>query len=108
MEKLLPNGTIVLLKGGNKRLMIYGRKQLIVDNDQEEAAEGKPADGTMYDYLGVFYPEGYINQEYTYVFNHTDIIDRSEERRVGKEGRARWSTGRCKTNEYRAQTDEKD
>jgi len=75
MEKLLPNGTIVLLKGGNKRLMIYGRKQLIVDSDQEEAAEGKPADGTMYDYLGVFYPEGYINQEYTYVFNHTDIID---------------------------------
>ena len=75
MEKLLPNGTIVLLKGGNKRLMIYGRKQLIVDNDQEEAEEGKPADRTMYDYLGVFYPEGYINQEYTYVFNHTDIID---------------------------------
>ena len=29
----------------------------------------------MYDYLAVFYPEGYINQEYTYVFNHTDIID---------------------------------
>ncbi|TXL66869.1 DUF4176 domain-containing protein [Cerasibacillus terrae] len=26
MEALLPNGSIVLLKGGNKRLMVYGRK----------------------------------------------------------------------------------
>ena len=29
----------------------------------------------MYDYIGVPYPEGYISQEYTYVFNHSDIID---------------------------------
>lgn len=64
METLLPNGTIVLLKGGNKRLMIYGRKQLTVGEEE-----------TMYDYLGVPYPEGYINEEYTYVFNHSDIID---------------------------------
>lgn len=72
METLLPNGTIVLLKGGNKRLMIYGRKQLVVGEDKA----GTEEDGeVMYDYLGVPYPEGYINQEYTYVFNHTDIID---------------------------------
>lgn len=69
MEKLLPNGSIILLKGGNKRLMIYGRKQLITDEEQGTMEE------TMYDYLGVPYPEGYINQEYTYVFNHSDIID---------------------------------
>lgn len=72
METLLPNGTIVLLKGGNKRLMIYGRQQLVVGEDKA----GTEEDGeVMYDYLGVPYPEGYINQEYTYVFNHTDIID---------------------------------
>lgn len=30
---------------------------------------------TMYDYLSVPYPEGYINDEYTNVFSHSDIID---------------------------------
>nr|WP_079708913.1 DUF4176 domain-containing protein [Paraliobacillus ryukyuensis] len=35
METLLPNGTIVLLKGGNKRLMIYGRKQLVTGEEKE-------------------------------------------------------------------------
>ena len=29
----------------------------------------------MYDYISVPYPEGYISQEYTYAFNHSDIID---------------------------------
>lgn len=74
METLLPNGTIVLLKGGNKRLMIYGRKQLTVDEEE-----------TMYDYLGVPYPEGYINEKYTYVFNHSDIIDIIHEGYVDEE-----------------------
>jgi hypothetical protein len=60
---LLPNGTIILLEGGNKKLMIYGRKQLVTDEDEE----------TIYDYLGVLYPEGYVNADYTYVFNHNDI-----------------------------------
>jgi len=75
MEPLLPNKSIVLLKGGNKRLMIYGRKQLVTGEEQKEVREESPAEGIMYDYLGVHYPEGYINQEYTYVFNHSDIID---------------------------------
>lgn len=71
MDRLLPNGSIVLLKGGNKRLMIYGRKQLVTEGGQDINV----GEETMYDYLGVPYPEGYINDEYTYVFNHTDIID---------------------------------
>ncbi|MFD2658124.1 DUF4176 domain-containing protein [Gracilibacillus thailandensis] len=77
METLLPNGTIVLLKGGNKRLMIYGRKQLVTGEEKEDlqAQEEEITEQTMYDYIGVPYPEGYINQEYTYVFNHSDIID---------------------------------
>lgn len=69
MEKLLPNGSIVLLKGGNKRLMIYGRKQLLVTEEDIE----NESDLTMYDYLAVPYPEGYISPEYTFVFNHSDI-----------------------------------
>ena len=74
MEALLPNGSIVLLKGGNKRLMIYGRKQIITGEGNEEDQKESIA-GTMFDYLGVPYPEGYINQDYAYVFNHSDIID---------------------------------
>ncbi|MEC2159604.1 DUF4176 domain-containing protein [Virgibacillus halodenitrificans] len=72
MAELLPNGSIVLLEGGNKRLMIYGRKQLLLE---EENPGEETAEGTMYDYIGVFYPEGYISPEYTYVFNHSDIIE---------------------------------
>lgn len=76
MENLLPNGSIVLLKGGNKRLMIYGRKQLIMDEEAENnQSQEEDTNELMYDYLGVFYPEGYINEEYTFVFNHADIID---------------------------------
>lgn len=62
---LLPNGSIILLKGGNIKLMIYGRKQILVTEDERN--------GRMFDYLAVPYPEGYISPEYTYVFNHEDI-----------------------------------
>lgn len=68
MTTLFPNGTIVLLEGGNKKLMIYGRKQLVTENEGEES-------GKQYDYIGVPYPEGYISPEYTYVFNHSDIVE---------------------------------
>ncbi len=27
----------------------------------------------MYDYVACYYPEGHINQDYTFVFNHEDI-----------------------------------
>jgi len=61
-NNLLPSGSIVLLEGGTKKLMIYGRKQIVVSEDPK-----------MFDYIGVFYPEGYINPEYTFAFNHSDI-----------------------------------
>ena len=62
IQNLLPNGSIVLLTGGNKKLMIYGRKQLVIDEKE-----------VQYDYISVPYPEGHINEEHTYVFNHSDI-----------------------------------
>ena len=61
-NSLIPNGYIVLLKGGSKKLMIYGRKQLLLKENEQ-----------IYDYLAVPYPEGYINPDYSYVFNHSDI-----------------------------------
>jgi hypothetical protein len=62
-KKLLPTGSVVILKEGNKKLMIYGRKQLLLNEDEPK----------MYDYLACFYPEGYINPDYSFVFNHEDI-----------------------------------
>jgi hypothetical protein len=64
-EKLLPTGSIVVLKEGKKKLVIYGRKQILMREDKPK----------MYDYLGCFYPEGYINPDYTFVFNHEDISE---------------------------------
>lgn len=60
MIDYLPIGSIVLLKGGSKRLMIYGRLQL-------------SADMNYYDYIGCFYPEGFINEKFTFLFNHDQI-----------------------------------
>jgi len=61
MVNLLPLGSVVLLKNGKKRLMIYGRKQKAV------------ADNQAYDYIACLYPEGNINENFNYLFNHEDI-----------------------------------
>lgn len=61
MRKYLPIGSVVLLDGGEKRVMIYGRKQKQIDTEKE------------WDYIGCLYPEGNINEEYTYLFNHDQI-----------------------------------
>jgi hypothetical protein len=60
---LLPLGSIVLLKNGSKRIMIYGRKQMELKTKE------------IYDYIACLYPEGNINEEYTFLFNHDDIKD---------------------------------
>lgn len=41
--------------------MIYDRKQI------------QKATNTLYDYVACLYPEGNINEEYNYLFNHEDI-----------------------------------
>jgi len=61
---LLPIGSIVLLNGGEKRLMIYGVKQIDEGDSNKE-----------YDYIGVMYPEGNIGSEYQFLFNHGDILE---------------------------------
>lgn len=59
-EKYLPLGTVLLLKGGKKRIMITGFGITSQDN-------------TSYDYCGVMYPEGTISSTETLVFNHDQI-----------------------------------
>ena len=61
LEKYLPLGSVVLLKGGEKRVMIYGRRQ---------AAN---TDGTVWDYAACLFPEGNVDDDHIYLFNHTEI-----------------------------------
>lgn len=61
INDLLPIGSVVLLEGGEKRLMIYGVKQS-EQNTQEE-----------YDYIGVVYPEGNMGEGTQFLFNHEQI-----------------------------------
>ena len=53
------------MRGEDKRLMIYGKKQIITEEGMEEiqARGEKMPEQSMYDYLGVFYPEGYMDEE---------------------------------------------
>ena len=61
MKTYLPIGSVVLLKGGNKRVMIYGRQQT------------QTATGKEWDYIACLYPEGNINEEHMYLFNEEEI-----------------------------------
>ena len=62
-ENLLPIGSVVLLKGGSKRLMICGRIQV-------------PAGSTrIYDYCGCYFPEGIVAPDSMFFFDR-DGIDR--------------------------------
>lgn len=61
MKSYLPIGSIVLLKNGSKKVMIYGRRQKRVNEAKE------------YDYIACLYPEGNINENYMYLFNNEDI-----------------------------------
>ena len=61
-EKYLPIGTVVMLKGGTKRVMITGFCSMANDNKS-----------VMYDYSGCLYPEGFLSSNETALFNHNQI-----------------------------------
>lgn len=61
-EKYLPIGTVVLLKGAKKRIMIIGFC-IVPENDKNK----------MYDYLGCIYPEGSYDPKQGLMFNHDQI-----------------------------------
>lgn len=60
-NSLLPIGSVVLLKDGQKRLMICGRVQTDV------------ATGITYDYSACYYPDGIINSKELFMFNNENI-----------------------------------
>ena len=59
IKNLLPVGSVVKIKDSEKALAIIG---ILVNND-----------GIKYDYIAVPSPEGYIDAEHMYVFNHEDV-----------------------------------
>lgn len=61
-EKYLPIGTVVLLKGGTKRVMIVGFCSMDLETNSK-----------MADYTGCFYPEGIFTLDRILAFNHKDI-----------------------------------
>lgn len=62
-KDLLPIGSVVLLKGGNKRVMICGRIQTNTDED------------TIYDYSACYFPEGIVGSDSMFFFQR-DAIER--------------------------------
>ena len=61
MKNLFPIGTVVLLKGAGKRIMIYGRFQVDAGTDE------------TFDYIGCYYPEGLQSSSELLLFNHEEI-----------------------------------
>lgn len=61
-EKYLPIGTVALLKGGTKRVMITGF-----------CAAGKNKPDEIWDYSGCIYPEGIVSSNSVLLFDHSQI-----------------------------------
>ncbi len=78
-EKYLPIGTVVMLKGGTKRVMISGFCAIEEQNNEKNK---------MWDYSGCLYPEGFLSSNQTCLFDHDQIekvyhyglIDEEEEK----------------------------
>lgn len=61
VKELLPIGSVVLLKEGKKKAMIFGIKQT------------DKGTGKEHDYIGVVYPEGNLGNELQFFFDHENI-----------------------------------
>ncbi len=73
-DKFLPIGTVVLLKGGKRELMITS--YCIMPTGEVYDKNGKvEIDGQIFDYGACFYPEGMITSDQVFAFNH-DRIDK--------------------------------
>ena len=62
-DKVLPIGTVVLLKNGTKRVMINGFCTMDASKPEK-----------VYDYSGVLFPEGSLSSDQTLLFDHEQIV----------------------------------
>lgn len=65
-EKFLPLGTVVMLQGGTKRLMITGFCVIDIENKTEAGKK-------VWDYCGCLYPEGFLSYDQMCLFKHNQI-----------------------------------
>lgn len=61
LNNMLPLGSVITLDGASKKLMIVG---VMLQNEE---------DHKVYDYLGLPYPEGYVDDETLFLFMEKDI-----------------------------------
>lgn len=71
-EKFLPIGTVVLLKGGKKEVMITSYCIFPNNSELKDGQEIKPQ-RKMYEYGGCIYPEGILDSSMVCAFNHNQI-----------------------------------
>lgn len=67
VKDLLPIGSVVLLQGAPRKVIIMGILQNRIEDGKEE--------DTFHDYLGVFFPEGYMGEGSAFVFDREVITD---------------------------------
>lgn len=65
VNEYLPIGSVVLLKGAIRKAMIIG----IMQSTKETDGQVKE-----HDYIAVMFPEGFLNTETMFMFNHDQII----------------------------------
>lgn len=66
VNEYLPIGSVVLLKGAIRKAMIIG----IIQSTKETDGQVKE-----HDYIAVMFPEGFLNTETMFMFNHDQIND---------------------------------
>lgn len=71
-ERFLPIGTVLLLKGGKKEVMITSYCIFPTNIQIKEGKAVKP-DQKMYEYGGCIYPEGILDTSMSCAFNHSQI-----------------------------------
>lgn len=72
-EKFLPIGTVVLLKGGKKELMITCYAVAAKGEVYNKNGKIENPEKVVYDYGACFYPEGTVTSDQIFVFNHDQI-----------------------------------
>ena len=73
IEKFLPIGTVVMLKGGTKPIMITSFCIFPTGKVYDRYGEVNKEGLHSFDYGAVFYPEGYLSSDRTFGFKHNQI-----------------------------------
>lgn len=73
-DRFLPIGTVVMLNGGKKEVMITSYC-IFPTNVQIKDGQKVAAERRMYEYGGCIYPEGILDSNVSCAFNHNQIAE---------------------------------